>query len=260
MVQRHHTALAVWFVAFAALVLWAGAAMVDSALEDRVASSDRAQAAKIEHFFLVLAEQRSGLEPGPANKLARDLRTVDSRDVYGFRGDANRYGGITGELGFDPFDGSNCDECGELNFAFSRQIVRVKGGEVDAVIAEIEASIEKQDPFGGPPPALWLLWLGSLPVYMLVHTFVTKRGEEKRYVEVAAERHLLNEIHDTLRELPPGDERAIGLSSVAQRLEAQINQRVAYRKTKKEDMKLEALATEATAALESIEAGNRELT
>jgi hypothetical protein len=256
-----------WVVALVVLLSWSAVGAVSGHSARGRVSEQRSAATKVEHFYLVVAGQRSGSEPGPANKLARDLRDLHvpagssyAREVQSFRGDSNRYGGVTRELGFDPFEGPNCSECGPLDFDVQDTVIVIKGGGIDAVIAEIESGLVEEDPISGPPEILWLLWFLSFPGYVGTSYVLTKRGEADRYREVTGERQLLGQIHETLRDLPRGDPRAIELSSVAQRLETQINQRVAYRKTKKEDMKLEALATEATSVLEAIEAGNRELT
>lgn len=254
-----------WGAIAVVLSVWAIVAGVSSHNENARANEQRAAATEVEHFYLVVAGERSGAEPGPANKLARDLRdlTVPSGDTYEaavsrFRGDSNRYGGITRDLGFDPFEGPNCSECGPLDVAVQENVVVIHNGGIDTVIEEIEAGIPDDEPISGPPLWLWIALLMSLPTYLVIDAVRVKRQEEGRYRELSTEKQLLADLRGMQKELPPGGDRDL-LTGLADRLEAQMDMRVSYRGKKKTDMKLQALVGEATSTLESIEAGNREL-
>lgn len=256
-----------WGVLAMVLSAWAIFAGVSSHNENARANEQRAAAAKVEHFYLVVAGQLSGAEPGPANKLARDLRelTVPSGDTYEatlsrFRGDSNRYGGVTRELGFDPFEGPNCSECGPLDVAVQENVVVIHNGGIDTVIEEIEAGIVDDEPMSGPPLWLWIALLMSLPTYLVLDAIRVKRKEESRFREFGTERALLRQVQEIRGALPPGDPRQGGLEQLSRRLEAQMNKRVTFAGQKKQDMRLEALTAELEAAVDSIEAGNRELT
>ncbi len=260
------TAGTVWAILAVGLLGWTGAGALSGRHADSRAAEQYAAVAKVEHFYLVIAGERSGVEPGPGNKLARDLRDLHVPDgssyavqIRLFRGDSNRYGGVTRDLGFDPFEGPNCSECGPLDFNVQETVIAVKNGGIDAVVDELESTVEIEEPISGPPASLWGLWLASFPIYVGATYFMRRRQEESRYRELAQESALLSQIREMEKELPPGDQRYV-LSNLASRLEEQMELRVAYRGKKKTDMRLDALVNEATAALESIEAGNRELT
>ena len=256
-----------WGVGAVVLSVWAIMAGVSSHNENARANEQRAAATKVEHFYLVVAGERSGAEPGPANKLARDLRdlNVPSGDTFAatlsrFRGDSNRYGGVTRELGFDPFEGPNCSECGPLDVAVQENVVVIHNGGIDTVIGEIEAGLVHEGPMKGPEVWLWLVWLMWLPSYLVFDAIRVKRREESRFREFGTERALLRQVQEIRGALPPSDPRQGGLEQLSRRLEAQMNKRVTFAGQKKQDMRLEALTAELEAAVDSIEAGNRELT
>lgn len=257
-----------WGAITLALSVWAIFAGVSGHNENARANEQRIAATKVEHFYLVVAGRLSGVEPGPANKLARDLRDLNVPEgddyesaVSRFRGDSNRYGGITRDLGFDPFEGPNCSECGPLDVAVQDTLVVIKGSAagINEVIEDIEAGIVDDEPLSGPPIWLWALWFFSLPTYLAIDAIMVKRKEEERYREFGTERALLRQVHEIQGALPAGDPRAGGLEQLARRLEAQMNRRVSFAGQKKQDMRLEALAAELEEAVEAIEAGNREL-
>lgn len=258
--QRAQRVVAAWIASGALILGWGvGASAFDASGRSEIKAA-AAQAAKTEHFYLVVAGERSGSEPGPMNKLARDLRELSPEEVANFRGDSNRYGGISSELGFDPFEGPNCSECGPLDFVVQETVLVVKGGGIDSVVAEIKATVVEEEPIPRPPGPLWALWLVSLPGYLGATYVLGKRREEDRFREFGTERVLLRQVQEIRRALPASDPRAGGLEQLARRLEAQMNRRVTFAGQKKQDMRLEALTAELEAAVESIEAGNRELT
>jgi hypothetical protein len=256
---------AAWLVLLVVLVVWTLVATISGHNENSRASEQRVAAAKVEHFYLVVAGERSGSEPGPGNKLARDLRDLHIpvgssyvREVQAFRGDSNRYGGVTRDLGFDPFEGPNCQECGPLDFSVQDTVIAVKGGGIDAVIAEIESGIVEEDPISAPPLLLWFLWILSFPSFVAVTYIHTKRREESRYRDFSHERGLIADLKEARAQLPASAERD-RIDILIDGLQSQIDTRVNYAQVKKRDMRLDALVTDATEALGGIEAGNREL-
>jgi hypothetical protein len=71
---------------------------------------------------------------GPVEPGAKQLPAV----VNDFRGTTNKYGGITRELGFNPFDssGSTCTECGPLTTVVKAKLLLIKQGHVEQLIAD----------------------------------------------------------------------------------------------------------------------------
>lgn len=104
------------------------------------------------HFWNAIAGNESVSAASVENQLAMDLAATD--DLSSFRGDSNRYGGITDAIGFDPFDGTgqNCSECGPLKSDVREQVELAKSGKVSQVLASVDASPDTSSvsltPFG----------------------------------------------------------------------------------------------------------------
>lgn len=248
---------ATWAVFGALLIAWTGAAKAASSDEKGRVKDEQAQLAEREHFYRVIAGELSGSEPGPANKLARDLRDLPVEQVDAFTGDSNRYGGITDDLGFDPFVGLDCNECGPLDDAVVEDVEEIKEGNLDEVLDEYTEAIEPADTMDGPPGFLWLLWLVSFPAYSVAVYIRRRRAEETKYREFVGERQLVSKLREAAGELSAVDQQP--LNDLAERLESQIDARVSYGLTKSKQLKLESLIAEAGEVLDAIEAGNKEL-
>lgn len=248
---------AIWALAGGLLLAWFGfAAGVNAGTEDQF-SDDVAQMEKVEHFYRVVNGDLSGQEPGPVNKLARDLRELSADRVLDFTGDSNRYGGITSDLGFDPFNGVDCSECGQLDTQIVLDVLAIKEGELDSVLERLESEIDQPSTLAEPPDVLWILWILSLPAGVGFLYVRRRRGEESRYREFLGERTLVHELREAGRDL--SDEERWRAAHLADQLEAQIEMRVQYRQSKAQEMKLDGLQKEASDALEAIAAGNKEL-
>ena len=250
-------ALATWATIGLLLVVWlVGAEIASSRAADRY---DREVAAwvKLETFYLTISGNLSP-KPGAMGKLAKDLAALEPAEVVGFRGDSNRYGGITSELGFDPFDGYSCDECGPLRRDIAHDVTMIRYGEIKGIQADHVRAIEQPSSESGPPTWMIALWALALPFGVGGTWFVGKRQQEARYRDFAGERRLIHDLRSMQGELGSA-EREQPLLELADQIERQIDQRVTYRETKKRDMRLEALTAEAQQVLDSIAAGNKEL-
>jgi len=250
---------AAWAFVGMLFLAWSGVVFGVNAAERDRAKEARAHAQKIEHFYQVVDGEISGSESGPANKLARDLKALPADQLEEFRGDSNRYGGIAGELGFDPFDGINCSECGPLDQEVIENVQTVKDGGLEQVLEGIESGIPTPNEAPRPPTFMWLLWLFSLPIAAGVVYLQKQRSEEDRYRGFPEERRLLAQLREAKGELPPGNKEWLALDQLADRLQEQIDMRVSYKKSKTQEMKLDALTQEASSALEDIAAGNKAL-
>ena len=247
-------AAVVWAVAGALLLSWAGVTSgINSGSQDAY-EDDVAAAQKQQQFWRIVAGQGEG-PSGVLNKLAKDLRDLPLEDISGFRGDSNRYGGISEELGFDPFNGVNCSECGPLDEQVVENVRIIRDGRVTEVLQRLEP--EKPDKTSGPPGALWPLWLISLPVFVGGSYLRNKRREEHRYSEYGQEMELVRSLDEAIPELPSG--QANDLATLRDQLMQNINQRIKYGEEEARAMKLEALRQEAEETLEAIAEGNRAL-
>lgn len=249
----------IWAAAGALLLAWFGlAAGVNAGTNDEVKDAI-AQQGKAEHFYRVVAGDISGQEPGPANRLARDLRELSEEEIISFAGDNNRYGGISEELGFDPFNGVDCSECGPLDTQVIFDVQAVKDGDLEGVLDRLESEVPKPDEMSGPPLLLWFLWFVSFPVTVGIKYVQRQRSEEDKYRDFPDERELLAQLREAKSELPPGHQEWLALDQLADQLQEQIDLRVSYKHRKTKEMKLEALTQEASSRLEEIEAGNKTL-
>lgn len=109
-------------------------------------------------FYRIAGGEISGSGTGPDLTLARDLDewVEEGRDIQDFRGNSNRYGGVSDALGFDPFDSSGlgCFECGPLN---------------DEAIAEINSVRETGETLIEPlqPPKQGSWWAMAAGVWLI---------------------------------------------------------------------------------------------
>lgn len=89
--------------------------------------------------------------PSVENRLARDLAVrlgpvqpgVNELpdEIVDFRGSSNAYGGITEEIGFNPFTNQGCDECGPLNDEALNSLLLIKQDRLGLVVDELEDGI-----------------------------------------------------------------------------------------------------------------------
>lgn len=143
---------------------------------DHAKQRDAARVAASEaHFWKVVAGEESGTAPTVDNRLASDLATrLDDPDaIRDFRGDSNRYGGISDAIGYDPFDGAglDCVECGPLDAETMAKIEQIQAGKLDEVIGDL--NLVADDTFTLTPAGIsfqsWygLLWLVGGPLTLL---------------------------------------------------------------------------------------------
>lgn len=249
----------VWSIAGALLLAWlVFSASANAGAESRV-EDDIALAEKREHFYRVVAGDVDGFAPGPGNKLGRDLREIDAESLDSFTGDSNRYGGITDDLGFDPFNGVDCSECGPLDRDVIDDVTAIKEGNLDEVLDRIAEDVDPADSVPEPPTFLWIVWGLSLPVGIGTIYVRSRRSEESRYRDFAMERRLLGEINEAKETVSVRSVEWNELDALAQRLQAQIETRVNYRQDKLRKMRYETLIEEANEALDAVSAGNRAL-
>lgn len=246
-----------WAVAGVLLLAWLiFATAANAGAEDRV-SEEIALQEKEERFYRVVAGDLPGSETNQLNKLAKDLRDLEAEDLATFSGDSNRYGGIEDELGFDPFDGQGCNECGHLDQEVIANVEIIKNGGLDEVVTQLENEVDDPTTISEPPGFLWILWWLSLPLGVGFLYVRDRRNVEARYREFSQERRLLGELQEVRGELSERDR--VTIDALADRLQAQIDTRVNYSKSKEQQMRLERLVEEATDALEAIAAGNQTL-
>lgn len=109
-------------------------------IEHPKAEDQTEQIATERHFWNAIAGNESVSAATVENQLAIDLAAAD--DLSSFRGDSNRYGGITDAIGFDPFNGAglNCSECGPLKADVQAKAELARSGKVSQVISSVEAT------------------------------------------------------------------------------------------------------------------------
>lgn len=98
-------------------------------------------------FWRVVSGQQVGRIGNTAQALANDLAremgpiTPEANalpaGIESFHARSNTaYGGITGEMGVNPFTNDRCTECGPLTDSFKAQLLIVKQGQVNVLIAQ----------------------------------------------------------------------------------------------------------------------------
>jgi hypothetical protein len=155
-------------------------------LDQNEATSEQKAAQNETQFWRVVAGEAGDTSPTVDVLLARDLRSLSASDVEQFRGDSNRYGGITDAIGYDPFDetGLNCFECGPLDPYTKRNLTLIRQGNIDQVVAALEVE--------GPDEGLTLtpggvsflsyfaaLWIVGGPFTLLAAHWLAKFTNER---------------------------------------------------------------------------------
>lgn len=178
----------------------------------------------------------------PEHTLAKDLHAIlgDTEKINSFRGDSNLYGGVTYAIGFDPFNGANCSECGPLDTSVKRNLDLIAKGDLSQVIADNKVTYKNDytlTPFGIPTwKYLMLLYivigggsyviametagekwrtdtqmLVSAPGVYVVESFKNRKRTHKddsqvrrQFPEYCA---LLDDVDESISSLPQGDDR-----------------------------------------------------
>lgn len=245
-----------WLVCLAILLAWSGLAMVAGIGSDDQYKAQQKQAAKEIHFYREVAGTDND-RGGMLNKLALDLRHTRADQLYQFRGDANKYGGIANELGFDPFNGASCSECGPLDEDVRANVAAVKAGNLGAVLSDI--AVKKPDTMAAPPLALWILLLLLIPAVVL---FERMEGSRKRSRQVRAmpnEMALIDDMDRALGGTFSSPQERYDLQALRNRLMEEVDDRVRYGEMAGHDMRIKELRQEALDNLEAIEEGNKVL-
>lgn len=144
-------------------------------------ATDAQEAARSEaHFWRVVAGAESG-SPTVDVLLARDLRGLSASQVERFRGDSNRYGGITDAIGYDPFDetGLDCFECGPLDVYTKDNLALIRQGGLDQVLQDTEVPSPDQGLTltpAGMSTMSWvaLLWMVGGPLTLAAAHYTAK--------------------------------------------------------------------------------------
>lgn len=247
---------ATWASVGTLLLAWSGFAYGANRGSESEYDESVKQAQVQQHFWRVVAGQESGSQGGVLNKLARDLNELPTEELSQFRGDSNRYGGISEELGYDPFNGADCSECGPLDPAVIDHVVAAKGCCLPQVLKSYEP--EKPEQVGGAPWFLWGGWLLSLPGFQLFTGLRRKRRDEQRYSQYGQEMELIRSIDHALTTgnyVGPSDD----LYRMRDQLREAIDTRIKYGEQEVKAMKIEELRREARETLEAFNEGNRAL-
>lgn len=125
-----------------------------------------------QHFWRAIGGVDSTAAETVENQLALDLKAVlDNEDaIANFRGDSNRYGGISDAIGYDPFNGTGqgCVECGPLDDSVQANLRLIASGNLNRVLASTNTTYDTSGytttPFGwswGITRALGYLLIGT---------------------------------------------------------------------------------------------------
>lgn len=98
------------------------------------------------HFWRAVAGDIPTTSASVENTFADDLKAIvdDPAAIREFRGESNRYGGITEEIGYDPFDetGLNCFECGPLDSYTKARLALIRNGDLTKITDELTLKLD----------------------------------------------------------------------------------------------------------------------
>lgn len=266
----------------------AGAGVWQAAIGHPAAQQRNERLSAEVHFWNAVAGESSTDAPTVENQLASDLANVPANKLASFRGDSNRYGGITDAIGYDPFNGAglNCVECGPLKSSVLRDVKLAKAGGLATVLAEVKAPVDGQGytltPFRVSVFAwvlfLWLIighasyvivgedryppesnvraWL-SAPIIALwrsIGTWRSERGERKEFSSVfpdAAKQ--LDQADDLIRRLPASSATTQRLVTLRDGVESELKRQARRGSASQDSDVAELMATSLQAMADTLE-------
>lgn len=228
------------------------------------------QAHARQHFWAVVAGRDAPDEFTVANKLGSDLRLlvgpVDGNatrlppPLTSFRGDPNAYGGITDEIGVDPFvSGGGCNECGPLTGYMQAGLLDVKRGHVDEVIAAAKPSVHERS-------AAWMLWVLvvyalTFPLYVVAMRLPAARRQRSLEAQYPNEAKMVERLDRAIGQLPPGTREYEDFSRMRERLQRELAMRVSDGTDDTvSERRLQKTKQEASRMIEAMEEGNDMMT
>jgi hypothetical protein len=125
---------AAWATACVALLVWTVGAGIAGSVQTRHYHHAQEQVAVQTHFYRVIAGQDAvGVHVN--DTLASDLRSTPKDKLPLFQGTSNQYGGITAEIGVNPFDNTCGVECGRLVPSVLQNVERARDGHPPTIRA-----------------------------------------------------------------------------------------------------------------------------
>lgn len=136
------TQLGILAVLLTVLVLFGAIRGIGQAIDHSEADDQTTMIEDQIHFWSDVG-QTVPPEGGVAGRFAADLRNLDPAARDAFRGNSNQYGGIVGEIGFDPFNsaGLNCFECGPLSEPTKTKLQLIQSGQLTNVVEGLRSQI-----------------------------------------------------------------------------------------------------------------------
>ncbi len=176
------------------------------------------------------------------DRLAQDLRGIldDPEAIQNFNGSPDLYGGIIDAIGYDPFSGANCSECGPLRGDVKDNLDLIRQGKINQVVTQTKVNYNTSYTFTlfgvswlmqivflylflGPltfygayviadqDPDLNLQMFLSVPFMYLWEKFSSHRSGKKDDSEARRQFpeycDLLDNVDEAISELPHGPER-----------------------------------------------------
>lgn len=216
-------------------------------------SHDQQVAATRAHFWLVVGGQDQGDQPTAADRLAKDLHELPRSQIRSFRGNSNTYGGVSIDLGEDPFTGFCGHECGPLTNEMVAKTRDARSGRASRVIASEVPEAPQHIPTPWWFLGVWLLAGLLIPAWPYIQQW---RHESALRHAAPEEARLLEQLTDTVRALPMADPRRAELLLLRNKLESALERRSNIG-TSQIDYRINDLLTEARSSLEAYEAGNQ---
>lgn len=264
LINRRYSQLAlkIWGLAGGVVAMIFVAVILVASVHNSGVNSANHQIEARHHFWQVVAGQTTPSAPTVDNKLALDLRVAlhsrnPSQAINNFTGNSNEYGGITDQIGVDPFSGQSCHECGPLSSYMKDRLGEIRNGNVAEVVAT-------DKPTGHKYSTSWvwilaLVWLISLPL-MLYFPTLTRRHKLKSVEEVFPEDgRMIDKLDKAMRELPPGDPQYNEFRDLRDKLDAALNRQLVSTKDEVAKTRRKELAEQARVSIAAYEEGNKYL-
>ena len=199
-----------------------------------------------QHFWQVVTGQddpRSTV----ADKFGADLRAWD-RPLDQFVGDANAYGGVSGDLDLRPMDSCEGD-CGHLLPVFESKVAAAKSGSMP------RTEFVKRHGISWIPLILTFLLVIGVPAGIVLGQLIqTGKSKETLSRQFPDEVRLIDKLRAS-GQLAGGTDR-IEMFQLAKKLEVEIQERVNMGDSYAATTRTKALKKDAQDALSALEAGN----
>ena len=260
-----------WGWVLGALFVLLAVALISGAVASHNYGNAKQGYAHRTHFYEVVAGKITDLQPTVDDTLASDLSKISVSRLADFRGDSNRYGGVSSDLGVKVF--ADCGgDCGALTDQMIQNVTDAKNGNVSAALGSNRPSKASSSLTGIALVAI-VLWLAIAGLGLASPMLRRRKRHEKLRRAYPDECGTIDRLNAAMDAIAPGkidlmsrrqatisrgqyDELKRMRDGIEEALQVRIDPTFASSSPQLASRQVEKLMTEASLTLKSVETGN----